>query len=67
MSLIRIERVEDQVLPLAAEWDLGVVVNFPTANGILTGDIGISIYLVPISRLLIKGHCFFYSVKPLPI
>ena len=41
MSLIRIERVEDQVLPLAAEWDLGVVVNFPTANGILTGDIGI--------------------------
>ena len=41
MSLIRIERVEDQVLPLAAERDLGVVVNFPTANGILTGDIGI--------------------------
>ncbi len=41
MSLIRIERVEDQVLPLAAEQDLGIVVNFPTANGILTDDIGI--------------------------
>ncbi|HIC01778.1 TPA: aldo/keto reductase [Candidatus Poribacteria bacterium] len=41
MSLIRIERVEDQVLPMAAERNLGVVVNFPTANGILTGDIGV--------------------------
>ena len=41
MSLIRIERVEDQILPLAAERDLGVVVNFPTAGGILTSDIGI--------------------------
>jgi predicted aldo/keto reductase-like oxidoreductase len=41
MSLIRIERVEDEILPLAAERDLGVVINFPTADGILTRDIGI--------------------------
>jgi uncharacterized protein len=40
MSLIRIERIEEEVLPLAAEYDMGVVVNFPTANGLLTTDIG---------------------------
>jgi predicted aldo/keto reductase-like oxidoreductase len=41
MSLIRIERVEDEVLPLAAERDLGVVINFPTADGLLTRDVGV--------------------------
>lgn len=40
MSLIRIERVEDDVLPMAAERDMGVVVNFPTADGLLTRNVG---------------------------
>jgi uncharacterized protein len=41
MSLIRIERVEDEILPLAAERNLGVVINYPTADGLLTRDIGV--------------------------
>lgn len=40
-SLIRIERVEQEVLPMAAEHDLGVVVNFPTADGLLTREWGV--------------------------
>lgn len=41
MSLIRIERVEEEVLPMAAERDMGVVVNFPTADGLITRDVGV--------------------------
>lgn len=41
MSLIRIERVEEEVLPMAAERDIGVVINFPTADGLVTRDVGV--------------------------
>ena len=41
MSLIRIERVEEEILSMAAEYDMGVVVNFPTADGLLARDAGI--------------------------
>ena len=41
MSLIRIERIEEEVLGTAADHDMGVVVNFPTVNGILARDIGV--------------------------
>lgn len=41
MSLIRIEQVEEEILPMAAERNLGVVINYPTADGLLTRDIGV--------------------------
>ncbi|MBI4553241.1 MAG: aldo/keto reductase [Candidatus Latescibacteria bacterium] len=40
-SLIRIERVEQEVLPMAAARDIGVVINFPTADGLLTREWGV--------------------------
>ena len=41
MSLIRIESIEEEVLPMAVARDIGVVVNFPTANGLLAQEWGV--------------------------
>ena len=41
MSLIQVESIEAEILPLAAERDIGVVVNFPTANGLLAQEWGV--------------------------